>query len=421
MSRSADLKVNNFAEGTTNSDIAKSIVDFFSAAGTKILCIQQCANKIARVTFESKIACELTQLKGELDVGGVKVAVVPPPPPPPNWVNVVVYNYPYDAPNHYISDALRFFGKVQDVRYQHWSNLPEIATGTRVVRINLTRPIPRFMKINSYRCKVWYRGQPMFCDICKSGTHLAFSCPYKGKCLSCEGVGHLARNCPTVCFKCHGSHASGSCPNRRRWEHAPADDDDFRSVASDLGAGDDVTTDSVTPTETGAEVTGASVSGASDTGAANGPTPDCVVSDPPVDPVVSQPPTALEVDERLNQLDELQTQVDSSSQSMLIGLSGAGASGSVDSVSDVSPNEFSFAKPDVPMSEPSLSQKRGTSELLSSDESHRSRSRNRKSSRVAGPHVPSGVSAAVNLARSRSSSTSSRSPLVSKSSSKSKS
>ena len=71
------------------------------------------------------------------------------------------------------------------------------------------------------------------------------------------------------------------------------------------------------------------------------------------------------------------------------------------------------------MSEPSLSQKRGTAELLSSDDSHRSRSRNRKSSRVAGPHVPSSVSAAANLARSRSSS-SLRSPAVSKSSSKSK-
>ena len=66
MSRSADLKVNNFAEGTSNSDIVKSIVDYFTSTGTKILCVQQCANKVARVTFESKLACELTQLRGEL-------------------------------------------------------------------------------------------------------------------------------------------------------------------------------------------------------------------------------------------------------------------------------------------------------------------------------------------------------------------
>ena len=47
------------------------------------------------------------------------------------------------------------------------------------------------------------------------------------------------------------------------------------------------------------------------------------------------------------------------------------------------------------MSEPSLSQKRGMAELLSSDESHRSRSRNRKSSHVTSSHMPSGVSAAA--------------------------
>ena len=45
--------------------------------------------KIACVTFQDKTACEIIQLKGELDMGGVKVAVVPPPPPPPNWTNVL--------------------------------------------------------------------------------------------------------------------------------------------------------------------------------------------------------------------------------------------------------------------------------------------------------------------------------------------
>ena len=115
---------------------------------------------------------------------------------------------------------------------------------------------------------------------------------------------------------------SGSCPNRRRWEHAPAEEDDFRSVASDLGAGDDVTADPVRPTASSAEVVGTSVSGAADAGAADGSTPDCPASDPPLDPAVSQPSTAPEDDERLNQLDEIQTPVDPLSQSVLDGLSG---------------------------------------------------------------------------------------------------
>ena len=91
LARCADLKVNNFAEGFTNCDIAKAIVDHFTAENMKVLSIQQRANKIAHVTFDSKLVSEIVQLRGELDTGGVKVGVVPPLPPP-NWTNVVVYH-----------------------------------------------------------------------------------------------------------------------------------------------------------------------------------------------------------------------------------------------------------------------------------------------------------------------------------------
>ena len=132
MRRAADLKVDKFAEGTVNTDIAKAISDHFAGQNIKILSIQQCRNKIARVTFADQTACKCVRLRGELDVGGVKVAVVPPPPPPPNWINVVVYNYPYDASDANIKSVLGRYGTVQNIRYQYWTNLPEISTGTRI-------------------------------------------------------------------------------------------------------------------------------------------------------------------------------------------------------------------------------------------------------------------------------------------------
>ena len=245
-----------------------------------------------------------------------------------------MYNFPYDAPNAYISDPLNFFGTIQRVRYQSWTNLPEVSTGTRVVRINLHHPIPRFLRIHTYRCKVWYRGQPMYCDICKEGTHLASICPYKEKCLSCEGVGHLARHCPTLCFKCKGDHASDSCPNRRRWERATADEDDFCSVASDLGVATDVAGDPAESTTDSAEAAGpafaaglAAAAGVTRNSAAGGPASSGVVLidflalRPPLTSTVSQPGTAPD-DERFNQLNEIQMQEESLSQSVLDGLSG---------------------------------------------------------------------------------------------------
>ena len=71
MGRSAALKVDCFAENVRNCDRAKSIVDHFAGQNIKILSIQQCSKKIARVTFEVRATCECVQ----------KVAVVPLPLP----------------------------------------------------------------------------------------------------------------------------------------------------------------------------------------------------------------------------------------------------------------------------------------------------------------------------------------------------
>ena len=258
-------------------------------------------------------------------------------------------------------------------------------------------------------------------------------------------MGHLARHCPTVCFKCKGGHALDSCPNRRRWERALADEADLRSVASDFGAAVDVTGDPAETSTISAET--ADPASAASPAAAAGVTGNSVPGGPASNgvvlfdflaprslptPTVPQPGTAPDVDERLNQLDEIQTQDESPSPSVLSGLSSVvneACESAIDalesaggSVSDASLSGDSFVKPrDVCMSEPSPSMKRSTTELLSSDESHRSRSRSRKSTRVTSSHMPSGVSAAANLARSRSSSLSSRSPSVLKSSSKSNS
>ena len=370
MRRAADLKVDNFAEGTVNTDIAKSISDHFASQNIKILSIQECRNKIARVTFADQTACECVQLRGELDMGGVKVSVVPPPPPPPRWTNVVVYNYPYDAPEAPIKSVLGRYGTVQNIRYQYWTNLPEVSTGTRIVRINLKGSIPRFVMFGSYRCKVWYRGQPVYCDICKEATHIAFNCPFKGKCMACKGVGHFARNCPTVCFKYKGGHASDSCPNRRGWERVPRDDDDFQSVTSEVGA--DVAHDDVDEAAEASVAQGiVDAAGSSTVG---------------LEPSVA-PGDSLSVsldDERFNQLDDLHSSPDDApeSQSVLAGMTqivqdACEVTESSHSPAVTSPAE-QFKTPDICMAVSSAARKRVADEIVSSDESRRDRSRSRK-------------------------------------------
>ena len=52
--KTVDLRVNGFPEGSVNTDIAKAIVDSFAGNDLfNVASVQQCPNKIARATFDN--------------------------------------------------------------------------------------------------------------------------------------------------------------------------------------------------------------------------------------------------------------------------------------------------------------------------------------------------------------------------------
>ena len=112
----------------------------------------------------------------------------------PRGENVLVFHLPYELDNEAIKAALMRFGPVHSVRHQHHPET-DIHTGTRIVRMIREAPIPRHFYVDDWSAKVWYRGQPVECDICGEG-HVSRVCPLRGKCRFCKEAGHFARNCP---------------------------------------------------------------------------------------------------------------------------------------------------------------------------------------------------------------------------------
>ena len=196
LTRSIDIKLGVFPEGTSIFDTAKALRDYFAKeADFEVVAIQQCPNRIARVTFEEggEAAKADFQDEGSIRIFGVECEVVSPAPP---VEKVLVYNFPYENSDGPVHRVLSDYGSVEGISYQTWVGLPGIHTGTRVVKMVRSSPIPRSLVIGGVRCKIWYRGQPVTCDVCREVGHVAAKCPNKGRCFHCRQQGHLARDCP---------------------------------------------------------------------------------------------------------------------------------------------------------------------------------------------------------------------------------
>ena len=182
LSRSIDIKLGVFPDKPSDSEVAKSLWDFFNeAAQFKVVAIQRCPNRIARVTFEvGGEAAKADFVDGEtIFVRGVECQVTFPAPP---GENVLVYHYPYENDDRQVKEALSRYGSIKNVAYQSWTNLKGVHTGTRIVKMDRTDDIPRSLMIGGYRCKIWYRSQAVICDVCRGAGHVAAKCPVKGNC-----------------------------------------------------------------------------------------------------------------------------------------------------------------------------------------------------------------------------------------------
>ena len=204
------------------SDLSQSEVVDKLVAGLNvgdISAIQFMPRRFVRITFHSFSARNAAFLAG-IAIDSMRLYTMEADPV---VKDVYLEHLPVEVSDEALSEALRPFGSVlffHDMLYPGTS----IRTGTRVLKMSLASDIPVNIRILRYPCRVFYKGQPRPCSICRSPDHLAADCSLRDVCRLCHQSGHFARDCTLVLN-------AAAPPN--------ADDDDVSSDNDDVSCDDD--------------------------------------------------------------------------------------------------------------------------------------------------------------------------------------
>ena len=156
-----------------------------------VQCVQFIPNGIVRVTYKEPAQCDAA-LSGGVVFRGTNLRVTPV-----DARTRIVYlrDLPAEVPDEPVNVFFRKYGVLHSMSPQFHPGFPGVATGTRVVRVTLTKDIPSTVRIAGYDARLWYQGQPQSCPICRQFGHRVRDCPLNGLCRRCRQPGHMAREC----------------------------------------------------------------------------------------------------------------------------------------------------------------------------------------------------------------------------------
>ena len=145
-----------------------------------------------RVTFMTMQGFEVAKSHDGVHLFGIWCRILGGGPP---LTMVHVFDYPFEESDDVVSNAFGDFGEVKRIKIQSSIGDPEIFKGTRLVSVVLKTNPPRSLLIGGYLCRVWYKGQPLVCNLCGIQGHKSANCPNKDRCQLCGKNGHFTRQC----------------------------------------------------------------------------------------------------------------------------------------------------------------------------------------------------------------------------------
>ena len=173
----------------TKDEILKEVVKVFKTF--HVVAVQLLYDCI-RVTFKTVEGLEAAKRLDGVHLFGIWCRILGGGPP---LTMVHVFDYPFEESDSVVSNAFGDFGEVKKVKIQSSIGEPEIFTGTRLVSMVLRTNPPRSLLLGGYLCRVWYKGQPLVCNLCSVQGHKSANCPNKDRCRLCGKNGHFARQC----------------------------------------------------------------------------------------------------------------------------------------------------------------------------------------------------------------------------------
>ena len=153
--------------------------------------VQFMPNGVVRVTYKEPAHCDAALASG-ISFRGAPLRVAPVDS---RTRLVYVRDLPVEVPDDGHKVFLRAFGVVHSCVRQTYPRLPQVATGTRVVKVTLAKDLPSSARISGFDVRFWYQGQPQACPVCRSYGHRVKDCPFNGLCRRCSQPGHMAREC----------------------------------------------------------------------------------------------------------------------------------------------------------------------------------------------------------------------------------
>ena len=136
--------------------------------------VQFMPNGVVRVTYKAPAQCEAALASG-ISFRGAPLCIAPVDS---RTRLVYVRDLPVEVPVDGLKVYLRASGVVHSCLMQTYPGLPQVSTGTRVVKVALAKDLPSSARVSGFDVHFWYQGQPQACPVCRSYGHRVKDCSF---------------------------------------------------------------------------------------------------------------------------------------------------------------------------------------------------------------------------------------------------